>query len=690
MALWQTLGRAPGGVCGVLRWWHGRVACRGVAEVAAAERAASRRLGVDALPSGSGGAADAASAKTSGANGSVDNEKQLRAARSPPSPSSWDGVARPSLPRNRFERLTASLWGGDASASSTATDSSFSATEQEDISSASVVDGSMDAECAGPPLPALGAELDALANVRVVSNSRGHAYRRLYVAGASSSSPAGMDAASAGSRQARLLEAVRSDVRHDDDDLVLDWRVLDYPSGADELQPVLPRRASAAVHADATIQLHALLAGDPAAAGDRLGAHSALHARLSRRGAARGGASRRRPLQSVHLVDDRRADRPLSRGERLPRPVSGRSECLFPAAGALLYAARAPTGERRVAAAPGADQRGRQQNGAVRGDHTDGPRAQHRAHAHHGTAAVLSKAAPRAGGGGGRTLLATGLQLLARGRLFVARAAGLSTSAHRRAVRPEDARRRPHPLGPGQLPRPPGVPHHQVVRPDVLYCFQLRVGRMSGAFITYHNTRECFGFEYVSLAEMERYVFGSAAWARQSFFACMGLFAQVLQRAVDPWRDADGQMREPVKLTVEPTRQRGQLRVYLQRLRLTERGEHDPLSPDRLLQWSAAPGNCSATELADAVLGPPGAGHTADAEASFVQDGDLRAYTLHVAPCVNGSRIVHDAVDFRAGDVYDLLYAFSPLESPLPIASYVTALRRSYGIDDMPRLRPVD
>ena len=585
----------------------------------------------------------------------------------------------------------------------------------------------MDAECAGPPLPALGVELDALANAQVVSNSRGHAYRRLYVAGAPSSSPAGMDAASAGFRQARLLEAVRSDVRHDDD-LVLDWRVLGYPSGADELQPVL---SAVEDHAESIPQL----AHDLGRVLDYRGVHPLLCMQTQRYNFTPYLRVIRQPQEIAW--------------ERIPpyTPAS-RDEALHEVAQAVGARYKAST-----SSMTGVLTALYHAVSGFRDPCLDGLSAffQQQAryftrHAHRPVSVVLrphqglisvdaSKMVPCAEtilmdlGHSMERMLTMEPQQFHR-KLLRGQTTGADALSSRQAynysrvgdflLRAQLDCRHPRTGEPFDLKTRAAAPirwdldnyrdhlayritklygpmfsyereFYDMVRSVFIkYCFQLRVGRMSGAFITYHNTRECFGFEYVSLAEMERYVFGSAAWARQSFFACMGLFAQVLQRAVDPWRDADGQLREPVKLTVEPTRQRGQLRVYLQRLRLTERGEHDPLSPDRLLQWSAAPGTCSATELADAVLGPPGAGDTANAEASFVQEGDLRAYTLHVAPCVNGSRIVSDAVNFHAGDVYDLLYAFSPPESPLPIASYVTALRRSYGIDDMPRLRPAD
>ena len=58
------------------------------------------------------------------------------------------------------------------------------------------------------------------------------------------------------------------------------------------------------------------------------------------------------------------------------------------------------------------------------------------------------------------------------------------------------------------------------------YCFQLKIGRMDGAFIAYHNTKETFGFEYVKTREIETRVFGSSAYSDvgmilNKFFWCV-------------------------------------------------------------------------------------------------------------------------------------------------------------------------
>lgn len=42
----------------------------------------------------------------------------------------------------------------------------------------------------------------------------------------------------------------------------------------------------------------------------------------------------------------------------------------------------------------------------------------------------------------------------------------------------------------------------------IKYAFQLKIGRMDGAFVAYHNTDQVYGYEYVSFKEMVLRLFG--------------------------------------------------------------------------------------------------------------------------------------------------------------------------------------
>ncbi|KAI9884755.1 MAG: hypothetical protein M1823_003465 [Watsoniomyces obsoletus] len=65
------------------------------------------------------------------------------------------------------------------------------------------------------------------------------------------------------------------------------------------------------------------------------------------------------------------------------------------------------------------------------------------------------------------------------------------------------------------------------------YSLQVRMGRMDGIFVAYHNIQRIFGFQYVSLAEMDSILHGT--WDRatgdQEFKMSLALMNEILDRA---------------------------------------------------------------------------------------------------------------------------------------------------------------
>lgn len=60
------------------------------------------------------------------------------------------------------------------------------------------------------------------------------------------------------------------------------------------------------------------------------------------------------------------------------------------------------------------------------------------------------------------------------------------------------------------------------------YFFQLKIGGMDGAFISYHNTVKTFGFEYVTRKNMEKILFGSSFKADLSFVVTSKVMVKIL------------------------------------------------------------------------------------------------------------------------------------------------------------------
>eukprot|EP00291_Cryptomonas_curvata_P016222 CAMPEP_0172155286 /NCGR_PEP_ID=MMETSP1050-20130122/2538_1 /TAXON_ID=233186 /ORGANISM="Cryptomonas curvata, Strain CCAP979/52" /LENGTH=718 /DNA_ID=CAMNT_0012824161 /DNA_START=44 /DNA_END=2195 /DNA_ORIENTATION=+ len=82
------------------------------------------------------------------------------------------------------------------------------------------------------------------------------------------------------------------------------------------------------------------------------------------------------------------------------------------------------------------------------------------------------------------------------------------------------------------------------------YCYQIRIGRMDGAFVTYHNTREIFGFQYLTLDLMDARTFGSPHMAGVYFDRGCKLLERLLDEVVAGYRG------QTVRLSLLPQRGR--------------------------------------------------------------------------------------------------------------------------------------
>lgn len=56
---------------------------------------------------------------------------------------------------------------------------------------------------------------------------------------------------------------------------------------------------------------------------------------------------------------------------------------------------------------------------------------------------------------------------------------------------------------------------------------------MTGAFISYHNTLENFGFEYVKTEEIERRIFGSTRYSDLVFVVCSKLTTNLMDLVLE-------------------------------------------------------------------------------------------------------------------------------------------------------------
>jgi hypothetical protein len=70
------------------------------------------------------------------------------------------------------------------------------------------------------------------------------------------------------------------------------------------------------------------------------------------------------------------------------------------------------------------------------------------------------------------------------------------------------------------------------------YIMQMKIGRMQGAAIAYHNTQQIFGFEYIKLKDMEKRVFGCSEFADVIFSKSLALMEKIFDYVLEDQQDA--------------------------------------------------------------------------------------------------------------------------------------------------------
>ena len=77
------------------------------------------------------------------------------------------------------------------------------------------------------------------------------------------------------------------------------------------------------------------------------------------------------------------------------------------------------------------------------------------------------------------------------------------------------------------------------------YSFQARIGNMDGIMVAYHNTARIFGFQYVSLREMDLCLFGHEGAGERVFERCVHIMELMYKQIADCY---PAQVRSPFPL----------------------------------------------------------------------------------------------------------------------------------------------
>ncbi|KAH7924960.1 Pet127-domain-containing protein [Leucogyrophana mollusca] len=101
--------------------------------------------------------------------------------------------------------------------------------------------------------------------------------------------------------------------------------------------------------------------------------------------------------------------------------------------------------------------------------------------------------------------------------------------------------------------------YYDLIRSAFLkYSFQARIGNMDGVFVAYHNTARIFGFQYVSLEEMDARLFGGAGRGERVFAKCVRMLERVMDEVVLAFPE------KSVRCTFETKEHSDMMRVWIE------------------------------------------------------------------------------------------------------------------------------
>jgi Mitochondrial protein Pet127 len=257
------------------------------------------------------------------------------------------------------------------------------------------------------------------------------------------------------------------------------------------------------------------------------------------------------------------------------------------------------------------------------------------------------------------------------------------------------------------------------------YALQLRIGRMSGAFVAYHNTSKMLGFEFVTLEEIEAYVFGSKTWTEQAFSSTIRLLGLILDEITIAMPVS---YPDYLKVVIAVHYSQRCVHIYAQRVRASEtdplgaekfesiaiarsqrrrstnsqdfdvdsqdgvNGLESPVSRrgvsfvasdsigtdmDKLASISRlAASGC--TNIAN-VFDPKVIAESELLKCTTLAPGDLCAWELSLAHFVNDTRIL-EPIELHSGDKFELRYRLErkPLDDSQILKNYIGVLSNAY------------
>ncbi|KAF9454738.1 Pet127-domain-containing protein [Macrolepiota fuliginosa MF-IS2] len=114
------------------------------------------------------------------------------------------------------------------------------------------------------------------------------------------------------------------------------------------------------------------------------------------------------------------------------------------------------------------------------------------------------------------------------------------------------------------------------------YQFQARIGNMDGVIVAYHNTKQMFGFQYISLEEMDLRLFGYGQGdvGQRVFKGCLGIMEHLAEEIVNCFPN------QSVQATFETQEGTQKMDVWVEPLKWDGPEEERPMKQLEVRTWS--------------------------------------------------------------------------------------------------------
>ena len=235
--------------------------------------------------------------------------------------------------------------------------------------------------------------------------------------------------------------------------------------------------------------------------------------------------------------------------------------------------------------------------------------------------------------------------------------------------------------------------YYDMLRAAMLkYSLQVRMGRMDGIFVAYHNVQRIFGFQYISLPEMDLALHGqkSPTLGDLEFKYSLRIWNEVLNRATKSFPEQSLRMHFETRgggvpfmyIFVEPVADEEMEEIQNRNKEEIEAYQRELLKVTELSETSASEVAEDTETLTDAAQDESFKDGRSPEQVS--QDKPVLGYTLVVRNLVNGM-VVERPTDLADADEWKLEYTLSELTDSQTRQLYQACRARRKKINDESR-----